>query len=699
MKIKFFPAALTALALLFLAACTKQAGSHKLPTPTPYNSPTPKPSPTAILQKPFTEVDLSKLSGTPVAGSDFIKLTSFSFQPLHFFITKNGLLVALGYESAGNEAKPLTVGTIDLATGKTKEYRLSFLPPGLSGSADSYYAYSLYPLGDNYLLTAFDSGDFYLLNTAFEKIDEYHENTDSYFCIYPLDETRILAWNDPVTDYIAFSSGAGGTLTADRCEFLLPKDTQLWEIQNLDTDGHAIVTAYDPSEDTPDDFCPQFYTALYDFHTGTLTRLPIPGTSAVYTLGDRLLLWDYKENTVAVYSRAEPDLKKSFAVPEGSLLYSISGDHTLWISASGGAPVLSRYSYETGSLLSSLTLLQSPDGSFPCCVDTFGETVFFTAADATDDNKSSLFCGVAAKAGQSADFSALLQTCSYAEENNRLTKTIEKQYGIPVFIRGDGVHYNKDYFMVAECDEYTIYQALTALCETLASFPKGFFTELLADAYSFHSIEIYLTADIRQTPEGENTLTTAGGFVTTADGIKTMTVDISDPGYKKTFAHEFMHIIEASMEEESFRSEEPDYDFFFRLSCMNPDGFEYFYSYRNYQGSKYAAYCGSNSVGDDPAKIPETIYFVDEYCLTYPGEDIARTFETLLFTPDNEVPSYIYSEPFQKKAAYVCACIRESFDCITEETKLPWERFLIEKLPLEYFKEDNHERSKSDTAD
>lgn len=241
--------------------------------------------------------------------------------------------------------------------------------------------------------------------------------------------------------------------------------------------------------------------------------------------------------------------------------------------------------------------------------------------------------------------------------------------------------------MVAECDEYTIYQALTALCETLASFPKGFFTELLADAYSFHSMEVYLTADIRQTPEGKNTLTTAGGFVTTADGVKTITVDISDPGYKKTFAHEFMHIIEASMEEESFRSEEPDYDSFFRLACMNPDGFEYFYSYRNYQGSKYAAYCGSNSVGDDPATIPETIYFVDEYCLTYPGEDIARTFETLLFTPDNEVPSYIYSEPFQKKAAYVCACIRESFDCITEETNLPWERFLIEKFPLEYFKE------------
>ena len=39
----------------------------------------------------------------------------------------------------------------------------------------------------------------------------------------------------------------------------------------------------------------------------------------------------------------------------------------------------------------------------------------------------------------------------------------------------------------------------------------------------------------------------------------------------------------------------------------------------------------------------------------------------------------------QLKAAYLCACIRESFDCITDDTVLFWESGISPEYNLEYF--------------
>lgn len=72
--------------------------------------------------------------------------------------------------------------------------------------------------------------------------------------------------------------------------------------------------------------------------------------------------------------------------------------------------------------------------------------------------------------------------------------------------------------------------------------------------------------------------------------------------------------------------------------------------------------------------------------MTYSHEDRARILENIATTTSDMLPSYFKGTAMQLKAAYLCACIRESFDCITDDTVLFRENGINPEYNLEYFK-------------
>lgn len=698
MKHNFFRTALAGVALLLtLPACAKQADSEKLPTPTPYvPAPTvtaaPTPIPTPI---PFTEIDPAVLPKEAMEDSDLYRLTGFSFDPDNFLITEDGLLFSLksqGYElydaTTYTENHTLEVGSLNLETGEIKEYILDFLEAELVSEKD-WFAYHLHTLGDKLLLTDEVTSSIYLMDTSCSLLDQAvcSDEEFPYWNVFKIDETHCAFWAYPSYEYFIISLNTDGKLSVEPGRFPVSDDTTVYGVMQFTPDNKAVLLVSElRSFGEGDDayLATEDYTAILDLSSGALTKLPLDDMVSAHLSGDLLILTDYYDHSVSVYSKEAPDVEHHFTVLENALFLQIDGDTILYTldDLDAESVTLLTYSLKTGALLSTLKHNCHTRYGYISSSQRFGKTTFISSI--YDSEKHGILFGIPSGTEPSEAFAALFRKQNYALENLALKDKILHEFGIPIFISKEAVHFNSSYYTVAESDGKVINDALRALYDTFAAFPKGFFAEMIEAATDYNGFEIYLTADIRQNPNSSNTLTTAGGFVTTANRIRTMTVDITDPGYKKTFAHEFMHIIEDIMYQKLWYSD-VDSEVFSRMYLLNPKGFDYNYSYENYYGSKNSKYCGSSFWSSDPDEIPDNIYFVDDYCLTYQGEDLARLFETLMCTPENDVPNYFLSDPIQLKAAYLCACIRSSFDCITDDTEVPWERLLKKSYSLEYF--------------
>ena len=696
MKAKYiFSALTTAFCLVALPACAKTTGAGRLPTPTSY---TVQPTVTSAVTQPPTptpsrELDPSVLQKEPVAGTGLYRLTGLSFSPSDFFLTENALLVSLNTGDLSMEEPcvsenipPLVIGTIDLKTGAVKEYTLPYASAGIDPSSE-FLIYTLYPLGDGFLLTEESQGLLALLDASFRIQDETVIASENYLSVYKQDKNHLVAWSYPSNDYHVISIDDNQKLHVETRQFFRDADYEVTGLLELSEDNRAVlcVAEYSDEAEAADSVLPESYVLL-DLASGQYSPLPINVYTNVFLRKDCIILNDYYKDCVSVYTASEPTLERTFPIEENAIFQDITDEYIRFSKEDydAGTASLYTYSYETGALLSVLTYPTDCKYVYIAESADFGSTTFFLAPE--DDMHNALFFGEAQAAEPSEPFSALFARKNYEYENTQLAARIQREFSIPVFIGKDAIRHTGSYFTVAENDSKTINHALNTLYDFLAAFPDGFFPELLNAAYDFDTIEIYLTADIKQIPDSFNTLTTAGGFVVTVNRVKSMTVDITDFGYRKTFAHEFMHIIEDVMYQKCF-ADDREYEVFQRFSQLNPKGFDYLYSYENYYGSPYSSYCGSNWSSEDDTELLDSIYFIDDYSLTYASEDLARLFETLVFTSEKDVPAYFRSRPIQQKAAYLCACIRDSFDCISEEDEPFWERLLTERLSLDYFKE------------
>lgn len=173
-----------------------------------------------------------------------------------------------------------------------------------------------------------------------------------------------------------------------------------------------------------------------------------------------------------------------------------------------------------------------------------------------------------------------------------------------------------------------------------------------------------------------------------------MVVDINQYSIEENLAHEFMHAIEDVILTKSF-SDEGNIENFERWNSLNPEGFDYLYTYTDEDGTTIGStYTESDYVGTyyyEGGDIPvDNIYFAEEYSTTYRTEDIATIFDEIFMSSEEPLPDYFQSENIQLKAAYICACIRDAFECM-EGKSVCWEKDINPEYTLDYFRE-NHDK-------
>lgn len=269
-------------------------------------------------------------------------------------------------------------------------------------------------------------------------------------------------------------------------------------------------------------------------------------------------------------------------------------------------------------------------------------------------------------------------------QNEEIIERIQTKYGINIYTKNEAVKYFYGYAVVSENNDSRINNALVEIEKFLQKVPDKM-TEEMVTAGNYNGFNVCLTGRIVPDTEGDS-INDAAAFCTIKDNSHYIVMDVTMPQIGQSFSHEFMHAIENSMSSMAVYKN-ADLDVFDDWFYLNPVDFYYAYGYTDGDGNtmfgeNYQQYLGSfYNDGDDL----ENIYFVDGYSTNYPNEDRARIFENLATYTSDTLPAFFKSEHIKLKAEYLCACIREAFDCITDDATLFWEQSLDPEHDLEYF--------------
>lgn len=692
MKKRILFSLLTGAFLLLAPACAK-GGKNSLPTPTPYVSPTaapatPSPVPTPV---PFTEVDLSVFRTEPLQNPDFVRLADVPDSVNKTLLYDETNLVALA--SYSDKDTGICASCIDLKTGQVTNHRLpDMLPENFDNSGDwlsfTIGCADIYDIGDYFIINNAVNSRLLLYDRSWNCLDQWsYPTTDMPFSCQTSSDS-VLLWQYPEHSLTKFSV-KDNRLVKETHELTLPQGLVVIEIKPVQNGKELMLTAYEELTDPDGEIAVgnEFYF-LYNLETDTYYELRMEHYLSYSFTGNKLMAYDPYPQYTTVYDSENPNCVVRFASPKDMFPVGFAGDRYLFFyryDATTGRLLILGYDMETGFPAYDFSIPYATGSVYPLDVDCFGDTIFLTIS--TGDGVNMLVAGQQTPLPARTGFEALSTSSNYYNkiDNVNLIDKIYRLSGIRVYTGEDAVHFNADYYVLPDNDTEHIHNALQDLYDVISMFPEGFFQELLRYSTEYSAIEIYLTKKIRQAPGSYNTLTVAGGFVHTANNVRSMTVDISQGGLKKTFAHEFMHIIENAIYQKNYRKNNR-YEAFQNWDRLNPKKFEYAFSYTDYGNGVYP-YTGRYYYFESVEDVNDNVYFVDSYATTYKTEDIARIFENLATYSKEDLPLMFQSKPLQMKAAYISACIREALDCITDDTVLPWEENLNEVLTLDYFRE------------
>ena len=433
--------------------------------------------------------------------------------------------------------------------------------------------------------------------------------------------------------------------------------------------------------------CPYYW----DIRTNEL----IPMNELVYfnLLGDNILDINSDTHEVSVYSIDTPNIKKTFEYPNGYCsLNSFEWADNLYFSCSDENNLsIKRYSIETGCCTASIDI---PCGEYSgvYSVAEVGENVFLTG----DINGNySVFVWQPTDTSEKSEQLFPLLINKNKSQIDELRQKILNDYGIEVYSGEEGVKYFNDYAVVTETDENKILSTMKTIDSFCGKFPEGFFDEMKSAYSDEGTISIYLTGTILPNDYNSNSIDNAAAFTYMPEyDERVMVVDINQYSIEENLAHEFMHAIEDVILTKSF-SDESNIENFERWNSLNPEGFDYLYTYTDEDGTTIGStYTESDYVGTyyyEGGDIPvDNIYFAEEYSTTYRTEDIATIFDEIFMSSEEPLPDYFQSENIQLKAAYICACIRDAFECM-EGKSVCWEKDINPEYTLEYFRE-NHDK-------
>lgn len=244
---------------------------------------------------------------------------------------------------------------------------------------------------------------------------------------------------------------------------------------------------------------------------------------------------------------------------------------------------------------------------------------------------------------------------------------LEEEYGVEIYIGEECSNILGGYTVAPLTEYYRVEDSLKMLEEEMEKYPDNFFEQF---EYSWvEGLEIYLAGTLKGI-DGD-VLDYAGGFKTVYDSKIVLVMDCNDFGVESIFHHELCHAIEEKIVDASYSQENPLFNEDV-WNSLNPFDDMYTYTYGEYGYSKYQEYTYEQGLYDGDVQFT---YFVDGYAMTYPTEDRARLFESIM-TDELYQIDFLESPYLMEKINYYAECIREVFDT-TGWNDVPWEAYLV----------------------
>ncbi len=344
---------------------------------------------------------------------------------------------------------------------------------------------------------------------------------------------------------------------------------------------------------------------------------------------------------------------QAFALPrEGRSFSYVPGSHTMVVGQTTQDYILlDAYSLTSGKSYS-WTMISGAS-----CVHSFAarENILWFIAE-NDQGASLCRWDTAATAAQAGE-SYLTQryTAQYPDEERLAAlqaraDALGQTYGVKITVLPEDVPQPEDYTLTTEYQPEALEKGLAMLETALPRFPEGFFERIVEDTGN-QALTIAFARDISDDQQSLQYWLGADAYIAITLG----------EDMEQLFYHELCHVLDAFIFANS-----RDLDVWNKL---NPEGFEYDYSYDAYMshGTEYLEGKGQA--------------FVDNFSRTYPKEDRARVFEYAMM-PDKEAS--FDSEIMQEKLYLLSFSIRDAFNWKRDERAFPWEYYLEE--PLAYVK-------------
>lgn len=249
------------------------------------------------------------------------------------------------------------------------------------------------------------------------------------------------------------------------------------------------------------------------------------------------------------------------------------------------------------------------------------------------------------------------------------TDALEEKHGVEIFIGEECGNCIGGYSV----SPYTEYEHLEEVIEEMerqmAKYPDGFFEQLKFDY--IESIEFHLGGLLYGV--ADDVLSQAGGFKVTEGSKVVIVVDCNDPiAMISTLHHELAHLIDDKIAR-TLSSDEYKLDFNTEWEKLNPCEGIYTNTYDEYGFEEYYKYVYDNVLYN--SKDFSQAYFVDYYSMTFPTEDRARLFESVMGTyseySDTDFNKAIH---LKEKINFYADCMRKSFDTTGWEN-VEWEKY------------------------
>lgn len=243
---------------------------------------------------------------------------------------------------------------------------------------------------------------------------------------------------------------------------------------------------------------------------------------------------------------------------------------------------------------------------------------------------------------------------------------LEEKYGVEIYIGEECSNILGGYTVAPLTDYNRVEDALKMLDKEMEKYPDDFFEQF---EYSWvEGLDIYLAGTLKGIQD--DVLNYAGGFKTIYGSKIALIMDCNDLGVESIFHHELCHAIEEKIVDASYSQENPLFQAD-KWNSLNPFADMYTYTYAEYGFSKYKEFTYERGLYEGDV---EGSCFVDGYAMTYPSEDRARLFESVMSDELYQI-DFLEAPNLMEKINYYAKCIREVFDTKGWEDVL-WEEYL-----------------------